>query len=150
VVEPREITDSIRAAILAARPDGRYALEGAGFAPTWIVSPDYGEEQLSLRDLLTQVYLGGPVIAPGSIVYPVSILVVLAAYHGDRTSSLSGRALSCFERLHGAALHLGEVLASTSLDCGGMLAFLGYETPSISEPPDFVTTSIILTLIIPR
>lgn len=143
MIEPRAILDAIRGAIEAARPDGRYALEGDGIAPDWLVSPDQ-DDQLSPRDLLCQVLLGGPTVQGQALVYPVSVLVVLTSYSGERTSRLSGRALTSYERAHGACLHLLEVLSSAAIP-GGRLAPVGYEMPRPTDPPDYLTSLVLLT-----
>lgn len=145
MVEPRRILDAIRAAITAAEPDGRYALEGATFEPRWLVSPD-DLDQLSARDLLAIVSLGGPVVQGEALIYPVQVAILTATYRGERTSYLSSLPLTAQERYHGAALHMLEVLSNVSIP-GCAPAPIGYEPPVYSDPPDYLTGAVFLTLV---
>lgn len=145
MVEPRRVLEVVRATLEGMVPDGRYALDGVGFAPSWVLSPDY-EQEFTPRDLLAQVLLGGPAVQGQALVYPLSIQIVLAHYSGERTSLSSGVPVTSYERVHGAALHLMEALPRAPIP-GCTVAPLGYSQPLPSEPPDFVACDVLFTLI---
>jgi hypothetical protein len=148
VVDVAAIYSAIEAALTAARPDGRYALEGTGFQPTILVSPDKGQ-QFAPRDLLVLPKLRGPAIDGQKVTFPLSVLLITANYSGDRTSLSSGVPISAEERAHGFALHVLDVLEELPLP-GGAIAAIGYDDPRVSAPPDWMETLCTLTVIVAR
>ena len=146
MVTARTILSAIRAALEAMEPDGRYALDGETFAPTWLVAPDEDDIFESMRDLLCQPLLGGPLVVGQSMVYPLSVAIVGAAYKGERTSYLSSTPMTAMERMHGMGMHVLETIYTLPIH-GCMIQPLGYEMPTRSDPPDFLTTDALFTVI---
>ena len=152
MVEPARIMAEVRSALSSMVPDGRYALEGATFAPAWEVFPDH-EEYLSLRDLGCQALMGGPrVDNAGTLKYPLSVEIFGANYVGTRTSHLSNVPLTAYERLQGMALHVLETLANTTVPSAAIFA-AGAEQPIPTAPreegqlSDWLTGRVLFNLI---
>jgi len=144
MVEPRAILTAIRAGIEGADPDGRYALEGEVFRTTWIASPDQ-EDLVSPRDLLFQTFLGGCQIDGQGYEYDLAVVIVLARYSGERTSYLSGDALTAHERIHGAGLHMLALVPAIDIP-GCAIAPVGHDAPIPSKPPDYLTMTCFFRL----
>lgn len=151
MIEPARIMGPVRDALTAMVPDGRYALEGSGFSPEWLVFPDH-EEYLSLRDLGCQALMGGPRIDnEGTLKYPLSVEIFAANYAGTRTSLGSGVALTAYERIQGMALHVLETLSSTKVP-GAAIFPSGAEQPIPTAPrsegqlSDWLTGRVLFNL----
>jgi hypothetical protein len=148
VANPAELIELIKALIADTEPDGRYAVDKAGFESSWTVSPD-NDERFAPRDLLARVQLGGPRVVGDQLVYPIGILVLTAAYHGTRTALGSGLELTSEARIHGAALHLLERLERLAVP-GGRVSPNDFDTPSTDAGNEWHATVVTATMAIAR
>jgi len=146
MVEPREIFDALEAGITAATPDGRYALEGETFRPSWVASPDQESDNISPRDLLFQILLGDCQVDGDSDIHDLAVVVVLTRYKGKRTSYLSGHDMSAAVRVHGACKHMLELVPAIPVP-GCCISAVGYDRPIPAQPPDYLVSTVYFQLV---